>query len=63
MNQVFKNVRPYISKEILCYNHEHTDNSYKFHKTHSHIYISKKLCRKTKKSDRLPEICPKKVKN
>ncbi|EDV00441.1 hypothetical protein BACCOP_02528 [Phocaeicola coprocola DSM 17136] len=30
---------------------------------HTAIYISKKLCRETKKSDRLPEICPKKVKN
>lgn len=44
MNQVFKNDSfKYISKEILYYNHEHTDNSYKFHKTHSHIYQQKAL--------------------
>ncbi len=36
-------IHPYISKETLCYNHKHTDNSYKFHKTHSHIYQQKAL--------------------
>lgn len=43
MNQVFKNDSSLFSKETLCYNHEHTDNSYKFHKTHSHIYQQKAL--------------------
>lgn len=62
MNQVFKNDSSLYFQETLCHNHEHTDNSYKFHKTHSHIYISKKLYRETKKSDRLPEIRPKKIK-
>lgn len=43
MNQVFKNDSSlYFQRNPLLY-HEHTDNSYKFHKTHSHIYQQKAL--------------------
>ena len=63
MNQAFKNDSSlYFQRNPLLY-HEHTDNSYKFHKTHSHIYQQKALPGNKKKSDRLPEICPKKIKN